>query len=330
MDTARAAALTGPLRDHYVTLLEGEEATYREQYRKAESLFASVKLAAPEHPVGALMLAALLQTEMMDYERFDRSGEFLALLDTAETAARGWIKSHPDDAWGYCLLGHTYGCRAMWKARTGSLFAGMKLGLKAKGAYHDALKRDSTCRDAYVGLGNYHYWKSARTEFINWTGLFLKDDKNKGIAELELAMAESHFGQAASAAALIRVYLDRDRFAEAQDLARTWRARYPEGKAFLWGQALAEFSGEQDDSALVHFDSLKARVTAEPEQSYFNWIEIDWHRAQLFLRRADTARACAVMDTLLNYPIDREVADRQKDRLKAAAKFRKKRCRPAE
>jgi hypothetical protein len=36
MDTARAAALTGPLRDHYVTLLEAEEATYREQYRKAE------------------------------------------------------------------------------------------------------------------------------------------------------------------------------------------------------------------------------------------------------------------------------------------------------
>ena len=86
----------------------------------------------------------------------------------------------------------------------------------------------------------------------------------------------------------------------------------------------------QDDSALVHFDSLKARVTAEPEQSYFNWIEIDWHRAQLFLRRADTARACAVMDTLLNYPIDRDVADRQKDRLKAAAKFRKKRCLPEE
>jgi len=158
----------------------------------------------------------------------------------------------------------------------------------------------------------------------------VKDDKKKGEAELELAMAESHFAQAASAAALVWVHIDRRRFNEAENLARTWRARYPEGKAFLWGQAQAEYSGGQDDSALAHFDSLKVRVAALPEQSYFNYIEIDFHRAQLYLRRADTARACAVMDTLLAYPLDRDVKDRQKDRLKAAAKFQRKHCRNEE
>jgi hypothetical protein len=326
IDATRASSLPDPLGDHYVTLLAAEEATYREDYRTAESLFVSVKLAAPQHPAGALLQAALIQTEMMDHERFDRVPEFVALLDTAETRARAWTEAHPEDGWGYCFLGHIYGYRAMWKARNGSWFAGMKLGLKAKGAYHDALERDSTCWDAYVGLGNYHYWKSARTEFINWTGLFVKDDKNKGEAELKLAMERSYFAQAASAAALVWVYIDRERFDEATALAQVWRARYPEGEAFIWGQAQAEFLSEQNDSALAHFDTLKARVVAEPEQSYFNYIEIDWHRAQLYLRAADTARACAVMDTLLSYPVDRDSADRQKDRLKDARKFRKKRC----
>jgi hypothetical protein len=326
-DTSRAipAALTGVMREHYVTLIEAVEASYREDYARAESLLTEVSTAAPEHPVGPLMLAATVQAHMLDREVLDRADEFLALIDTAEARARSWITDHPDDPWGYTLLGHGYGYRAMWEGKYGSWFKAMKLGRKAKGAYHDAIKADSACWDLYVGLGNYHYWKSARTEFINWTGL-IKDEKDRGIRELGWAIERSYFSSAAAAAALIWVNLHRGEYDQAISLARTWGARYPESKTYIWGRAYAEFLAGYNDSALVRFDSLRALTVSDPEQGLFNLIEIDWHRAHLLKRLGNHAGACAVMDSVLAYPADEDVRKRQKDRLKDAGKFVKKRC----
>jgi hypothetical protein len=313
------------MREHYVTLTGGVAATYREDYARAESLFAAVAAAAPEHPVGPVMLAATVQAHMLDREVLDRIDEFLELVDTSEVRARAWIADHPDDPWGYCLLGHAYGYRAMWEGKHGSWFKAMKLGRKAKGAYHDAIKADSACWDLYVGLGNYHYWKSARTEFINWTGL-IKDEKDRGIRELGWAIDSSYFANAAAAAALIWVNLHRKEFDQAIALARTWGERHPESKTYVWGQAYAEFMAGYNDSALVRFDSLRARTVSDPEQGLFNIIEIDWHRAHLLERLGDHAAACAVMDSILAIRADEDVRKRQKDRIKDARKFVEKRC----
>jgi hypothetical protein len=314
------------LAKHYVRLIQAQDATFREDYRLAESLFATVCIQAPEHPVGYLMHAAAIQAEMMDHEKYDRNVEFLSLLDSAQAKAEAWIESHPGDPWGYCFMGHVYGYRAVSEARDGSWFTAVKLGFKAKGAYHDALKRDTTCIDAYVGLGSYHYWKSARTEFINWTGVVVKDDKEKGIAELKHSMESGYLCRPTAAVGLVWIYLDQGLLAEARDLARTWQARYPEGKTFLWGQTFAEFALGQDDSALAHFDSLKLRVAADSQQSYFNWIEIDSHRAALYERNGRHDDACALMDSILAYPADPITRRRQKGRLNDARKFIEKNC----
>jgi hypothetical protein len=322
-----AGSLSGALREHYVTIRAGMDAHYLDDHRRAESLFAFVSERAREHPVGPLMRAGAIYAEMKDHEVFDRLDEFRTHLDSAQARVRSWIEAQPDDAWGYCFLGHVHGYRAMWEGRHGSWFKALKLGLKAKGAYHDALRRDSTCWDAYVGLGSYHYWKSAKTEFINWTGLIMKDDKEKGLVEMRCAMERSYFARAAAAAGLIWMHLHRGAYTEALELAIEWHARYPEGKTFLWGRAYAEYMLDRDDSALVRFDSLRARVLADPAQGLFNLIEIDYHRAQLYGRHAETERACALMDSVLAYPADEDVRERQKDHLKEARAFVKQWCR---
>lgn len=329
ISTARAQnshTLPEPLASHYVRLKQGEEATYREAYREADSLFATVIIESPEYPAGYLMRAAALHAEMVDHERYNRAEEFLGLLEQAEERAKTWAEAHPDDPWGYCFLGHAYGYRAVWEAQRGSWFKGLRLGLKAKGAYHDALKADSTCWDAYLGLGSYHYWKSARTEFINWLGVIVKDDKERGIEEIQLALEKGIFCKPAAAVALIWIDLDRGRAGEARDLAAQWQAIYPEGKTFLWGEAFAELELGASDSALVHFDSLHNRIAADTAQSYFNPIEIDSHRANLLHHAGRTEHACALMDTVLSYPASREVQKRQKKRLKEARKFVKEFC----
>ena len=83
---------------------------------------------------------------------------------------------------------------------------------------------------------------------------------------------------------------------------------------------------EDDDSALVRFDTLRARVVADPAQGVFNLIEIDYHRAQLYGRNGKAAHACALMDSILSYPADDDVRKRQKGRLEGARKFVRKWC----
>lgn len=320
-DMLSVPSLPEVLRRHYVTVSEGVYASAMEDYRHAESLFTALGRAEPEHPMGPLMLAATLNVEMVDNERYVRNGEFWALLDTAEARAKSWLARRPRDAWALCCLGHVYGYRAVWEGRFGSWFKALKRGLNARGAYHEALEADSTCVDAYIGLGSYHYWKSAKSEFINWIPLIVRDDKEKGLAEMHVALERGWFTQGAAAAGLVAMNMHRKKYDSALVLAKEWQAVYPEGKAFLWGQAYALFGLERDAQALAVFDSLKARLRADSGQGWFNFIEVDYHRGELFARLGDSVRARAVMDTVLAYPASAEERKRQKDRLKAAEKY---------
>lgn len=319
-------ALSGVLRDHYVTISRAIDATYSGLYALADSLFVEVSIAAPDHPVGPLMRAATLQAEMRDYEVLDQVSEFELLLDIAETRAHAWIGEHPDDAWGYCYLGHIYGYRAMWQGHFGSWMSAVRSGRKAKNAYHRAVDLDTLCGDAYLGLGSYHYWKSAKTEFINWTGI-IKDQKDLGEQQTERAMEQGVFSREAAATGLLQIYLHQKRYDEAIALARKWHAVHPLGKTFLWGQAYAEFEAGRIDSAMARFDSLRARVTSDPMQGEYNLIEIDYHRALLYDRTGEVRRACEIMESMVHLSATKRVLDRQKDKLKKARKYLKKQCK---
>lgn len=319
-DTLSTPPVPEVLRRHYVSVSEGIYANATEDYRHAESLFHEICVTEPDHPMGPLMHAATLNVEMVDNERYVRQKEFWALLDTAETRAKQWLQAHPSDAWALCCLGHVYGYRAVWEGRFGSWFVALKRGLNARGAYTKALEADSTCMDAYIGLGSYHYWKSAKSEFINWLPVLVHDDKKKGLAEMHLALERGWLSRGAAAAGLIAMDMHRKQYDSALILAREWQAVYPEGKAFLWGEAYALFNLGRDAEALAAFDSLKARLEADSGQGWYNFIEVDWHRAELFDRQGDVARARAVRDTLLAYPASEEERKRQKEHLRDAGK----------
>jgi hypothetical protein len=320
-DTLTEPELPELVRRHYVTISEGVYANALEDYRHAESLFVKLSLEEPDHPMGPLMRAATLNVEMVDNERYARAEEFWALLDTAEARAKSWVKAHPGDAWAACCLGHVHGYRAVWEGRFGSWFKALKRGLNARGAYHEALKADSNCIDAYIGLGSYHYWKSAKSEFINWLPVLVNDDKEKGLREMHVALERGWFTQGAAAAGLVAMNRHRKQFDSALALAREWQAVYPEGKAFLWGQAYCLFDLRRDAEALAVFDSLKARLAADTGQGWFNYIEVDFCRAELFDCLGDGARAAAIMDTVLAYPATEGERKRQKSRLKAAEEY---------
>jgi len=59
---------------------DGIRLSIKQSYPKAISIFAKMQEEMPVNPVGYFFQAAVLQTQMMDYEIYDKEAEFLALV----------------------------------------------------------------------------------------------------------------------------------------------------------------------------------------------------------------------------------------------------------
>ncbi|MBK7092480.1 MAG: hypothetical protein IPH59_12300, partial [bacterium] len=173
--TSLALLLTAPslhaidLDSNYVAQLRrGIAFTMVEQFDSARSVFAAMVARDSLDHAAMLYLAGVDHAEMMDREDFTNKRQFEMLVEKAIDLAEKAKSNSDKAAWAYLTIGNGHAYAASIEAKAGSWWTAMRRGLKAKSAYLEALELDPTLYDAYLGLGTYHYWKSAKTEFINW------------------------------------------------------------------------------------------------------------------------------------------------------------------
>lgn len=187
-------------------LLQGIDASFRENYTPAESIFNIVVQLAPQDPAGYFFKAALYQAQMVDYESDFKEKEFYENVNLAKKLAQERIKKNKKDAWAYLLLGNAYGAKGLYDARKGNWWSGLNNGLYAKSALKEAIKHNQELYDAHVGLGSYHYWASVVTKAFWWLP-FIGDHREEGIKELKLAYEKSIFSSDAAANGLVWMYI---------------------------------------------------------------------------------------------------------------------------
>jgi tetratricopeptide (TPR) repeat protein len=252
------------------------------RYEAAESLAVSLQTLYPFHPIGYVMQAAMLQSQMMDGEHFDFEDDFCTLTKLTEKKCGQMIEKNPDDAWALYCLGLAFGSRSVYYSRAGSWWSTLRDGVKAKGAFSDCIKADSTFYDAYVGLGSYNYWRSAKTKLINWLP-FVPDERDRGLSELELAAEKSLFSGDFARNSLIWVWIDLRRYVEAESLAVEMQNKYPEGREFLWGIAAARLKQDDYLGAEAVLTELIARIQADSNTNNYNIVECRSQLARLYL-----------------------------------------------
>ena len=156
------------------------DAGFRSNYAVAESLSIDLQDRYPHHPIGYVMNAAMLQSQMLDDEHFDYQDDFYTLIKLVERKCKNLLKDSPDDAWVLYCLGLAYGSKAVYDSRAGSRWSAIRHGIKSKRVFTDCIEADGSFYDAYVGLGSYHYWRTAKTSIVNWLP-FVQDDREEGI-----------------------------------------------------------------------------------------------------------------------------------------------------
>lgn len=295
----------------------GIDLTVVERFDEARKVFqAMIDRDTTDH-AAYLLLAGVWHGEMFDREGYSARPKFDSLISKALSLAETAIKEDRSPAWAHLTRGNAYAYIAALETKIGSWWGAIRKGLAAKNEYLEVLKLDSALYDAYLGLGSYHYWKSAKTEFINWLPL-VPDRKDEGCAELQLAIDSSLFSGDLAANSLLWICLDRGRYDEAREIAGRLYQKFPDSRLFTWGLAFSSYYGGHLREALGSFGKILEMIERQPGQNNFNTIECRFHRARIFQMLNESDKAISELRTLLGYPISQEIRDRQQEKLNKA------------
>lgn len=329
-----SAFLLGPeapavsLDSTYVNQLrQGIAFTVTEQFDSARSVFAALIQADSADHAARLYLAGVDHAEMLDREDYSRKEQFNlaaeAAIETAEgalTIKGGTVDRDHDSAWAYLTIGNAHAYIASLEAKAGSWWTAMRRGVKAKGAYLKALELNPRLYDAYLGLGTYHFWKSAKTEFINWLPL-VPDKKSEGVDELLIAVDSSLLSNDLALNSLVWIYIQQKQTDLALACAKRLHDKYPESRLFTWAMAFSSYADGHFHDALDYFGKIIASLESDPTQNYFNLIECRHHRGEIFEMVNDSSAAALEYRALVEYPVPANVRDRQEGKIDHARRF---------
>lgn len=296
------------------TIRRGISLSMTEEFDSARALFEPLIEKDSTDYSAYFFLAAVHHSEMMDAEDFAAVDTFESLLDAAYRHAETAIEGGDNPAWALFIQGSTHAYRAALEGHIGSWFGAMKQAVKGKNRCLDALRIDPGLYDAYVVLGNYHYWKSSRTEFINWLPL-VADRKEQGIEELRLAGDSALVSRDLALNSLVWVLLDHEQAKRALEVAEELHSRYPDSRLADWAMAFASYQSGQLHRATTYFESIIDQLEPDTTQNYYNLIECRYHLAEIYHSVGETELSFKHCEKALKYPVGEEVARRQKEKI---------------
>jgi len=252
-------------------LLRGIDLILQQRYSNASSYFSELSQHYPDSPEGSVFQAAALQTAAIDFRDFRQMEQFDSLLGITKSIAEKMIEEKPTSPWGHYYLGTALGMESYDKIQRGEYISGYFKGRSAVNELENVLKLDSSFYDAYSVLGTYYYWKSRKTEIINWLPFF-SDERAKGIQCLVFANEKGRYQHFAAMSNLLWIYVDAGEYKKAEDLARQALERYPLHRIFLHGLAGALQGQNKMSEALDVYQRQLAAILADDSPNDYNEI----------------------------------------------------------
>jgi hypothetical protein len=214
---------------------------------------------------------------------------------------------------------HAY--KAMWHAQHKSWLKSFIEGLKAKSKLNRAIEIDPGLYDAYTGMGNFHYWSSAKlAKYVP----FIADDREKGLRELRIARDSSAFSSKPAATGLAWALYDGNKFVEARRIARELYRDSSGGRVSLWILGAINWKQGRLREAETNYTELLNSLMAAGNQNNYNLIFCRYRRGVCRYMRKDYPGAEDDFRTLLSYKVSKEIKERHKKTLKKTREYLEK------
>jgi len=207
-----------------------------QKYDQAEKLFDQLDKTRKDIPLGKIYLAAVHIAKAYDYEEPYDHELITKYLEGAKKISERLLKIDKKNIWNNYFFALTEGYIAYYDALRESWLQAFSTGLSSVSAFEDCIEIDSKFYESYIALGSYKFWKSKKTEFINWLP-FIDDEKDLGIKYLQNAIRYSGYNSHLAIHSLIWIYIEQKDFEEAIKVAQLALRDHPQSRIFKWGLA---------------------------------------------------------------------------------------------
>lgn len=305
-------AQTFPDKSVHKILKDGIDLIINQKYDEAEKVFKRLDQTRKDIPLGKIYLAAVSIAKSYDYEQPFNDDFIVGKLEAAKKIAERLLETDESNIWNKYYYALTQGYLAYYNAIQESWFNAFSTGLSSVSAFEDCLEADKNFYEAKIAIGSYKFWKSSKTEFINWLPFF-DDEKELGIKYLKEAAKYSGYNSHLAIHSLIWIYIEQKDFESAIKLAQSALDNYPESRIFKWGLARSYESVDTKKSINLYKEILDSYPTSL-KSNIVNEVTLKHIIAQLFVRINNKAEAIKICDELLS---KKSFTEFEKDKLKS-------------
>jgi len=186
----------------------------------------------------------------------------------------------------------------------------------------DAVSLDSTCWDAYLGLGNYYYHCSAKAGILRRVGL-ISDKRDEGIRLVKISAERGMFSQLAARSNLAWLAIDREDYDDAVQIITKLLKEYPHRRAFLWAMGRARMKQKNWSEAIKTYETLLTSIRNEARNNHYNEIGCLHALAVAHSELGDWLKVLDLADEALSVNLSPDVAERKKKDLEHLKKLRR-------
>jgi tetratricopeptide (TPR) repeat protein len=307
-----------PLRSLTV---EGSELTINCRFEEASVQFQELIDWYPYHPIGYFYQGAVCHSRILDREDYQFADQFYQNMDKTIYLADSLQHIRQNDSWILFYQGSAFLYRSFQKAKTGSWFSSYRDARRGVNRLEKALVVDSLLYDAYLGIGSFKYWKSARANFLLWLP-FISDEREKGIKLVVEAVKKGQFVNSVGKDQLCWILMDKGDYAEAFKIARENSESYPDSRFYKWTLASAAFMAAQWGLSDELYRKLLGEVRLLPDNNHFNEIDCLVKMAEIKGKLEEWQESYDFADQALHIKLEKKVRERAKNKLQKALKIR--------
>lgn len=209
-----------------------------QKYDEAEKLFKQLDQTRKDIPLGKIYLAAVHIAKAYDYEEPYNDELITKYLEGAKKISERLLKNDEKNIWNNYFFALTEGYIAYYDALRENWLQAFSTGLSSVSGFEDCLESDKNFHESLIAIGSYKFWKSKKTEFINWLPFF-EDEKELGIKYLQNAIKYSGYNSHLAIHSLIWIYIEQKEFDKAVKVAEIALKEHPDSRIFKWGLARA-------------------------------------------------------------------------------------------
>ena len=232
---SHVGASKDPIFYHSASL--GVNLVLNDRFKESLRLFEHLQQTHPDHPAPHFFKAATYQSWMSAFRLNRFQQEFEENIELAIDKGHDLLKRE-NSPWLFFYVGAAYGYRAFnqfRKSRWISAYYDAKEGVEN---FQEALERDPKLFDVYLGLGSYHYWRTAKSSFLRLITFWIPDKRELGLRQLEFSFQRGTYASDQAGYNLVAAYYDYGQYEKAmQTLNRVLEKKKTPGVSDLYYRA---------------------------------------------------------------------------------------------